>query len=223
MGPYDSFFFQQSLLYLSVLLCVEIGSAAASAGSLSCFFAVLISKILRDTGREGFAGVVMNDIYARRMAQSSMFQSIYKSFPVMWSATQITKEPLTGHLVQEELMRVNGHRAMPLLLPDVALCNVQNAHWNTLNDACAWAVSGRAFAVRNQTPLTQAAASIGRLEESIPAVRTITTTQIMTNVHLARCDGIARAVFDDFGPETSAPADGGSSETQVGDAPPTAT
>jgi hypothetical protein len=146
----------------------------------------------------------MNDIYARRLAQSAIFQSTSRALPSIYRATKITGEKLSGALIREEFMRINGHRSMPLLIPDCAAVRQQNSHWVSLHDSCAWAVSGRAFCVRNQTQFSQHAAAIGRLEVSVPHVRQAATMQIMTLEHVARSDGIATQSEEDVEDEAQA-------------------
>lgn len=133
----------------------------------------------------------MNELISRRMAQSAMFHNAARCLPVMHRAVSITGEKYNGTLLEEEFMRINGQQAMPLLLGPVAAQKLPYAHWNSLNDACAWASSARAFNVRYQSVMTQHAAAVGRLEESIPKMRQTATMQIMTLEHVARVDGIS--------------------------------
>jgi hypothetical protein len=132
----------------------------------------------------------MNEIYAKRLARGMMFQQLMRTHGTLWAATQVTKEPLDYKFVEEEFMRVNGKRAMPLLLGAAASQNLHNSHWNHLSDNFAWTESARAFAVRYQTPLTQRAASLGRMSETIQQARTASTCQLLVNEHIARIEGI---------------------------------
>lgn len=133
----------------------------------------------------------MNDIYARRAAQSGMLQNLYRTHATLWQATRVTKEKLDYAFVKEEFMRVNGHRTMPLLVAASAQSKMQNCHFNQLTDACAWADSARAFSVRNQTPLTKHIAAMGRMEITLPQMKLQTTAQSLFSEYNAICDGVA--------------------------------
>lgn len=133
----------------------------------------------------------MNDIYGKRFARTMMFQQLLRSHGTLWAATQVTKEPLNYKFVEEEFMRVNGKRAMPLLIGAAAQQDLHHSHWNHLNDNFSWTESSRAYAVRHQTPLTQHAAAMGRMSETIQQARSATTCQLIVNEHLARIDGIS--------------------------------
>lgn len=133
----------------------------------------------------------MNDIYAKRLAQTSMFHQIMRSHGTLWAATQVTKEKLDLPFVKEEFMRVNGRRAMPLLVGAAADENLNESHLAKLTDHCGWTESARAFAVQRQTPLTQHIAAMGRMTETINQAKTASTTQSLFNEHMARVDGIS--------------------------------
>ena len=134
---------------------------------------------------------VMNEIYARRRAQMLMFNQLTRMHGTLWDATRVTKEKLDGAFVREELMRVNGRRTMPLLIPATAEQNVHQTHWNQLCDNGAWTDSMRAYSVQNQTPLTQRVAAMGRMAETITQSRTGSTVQVLFNEHIARMEGIS--------------------------------
>lgn len=133
----------------------------------------------------------MNDILAFRLSQPMMFHQLMRIHGVLWNATQVTKEKLDSHFVFEEFMRTNGRRAMPLLVPAAAEQSGRHTHLSAIMDHGAWAESARAYAVQNQTPLTQRFAAMGRMEETINQSRTATTCQNVFNEHLARVEGIA--------------------------------
>ncbi|KPA84685.1 hypothetical protein ABB37_01193 [Leptomonas pyrrhocoris] len=132
----------------------------------------------------------MNEIYAKRLAQTSMFHQIMRSHGTLWAATRVTKEKLDLAFVKEEFMRVNGRRTMPLLVGAAAEENLNESHLAHLTDHCAWTESARAFAVQRQTPLTEHIASMGRMAETINQAKTASTTQSLFNEHMARIDGI---------------------------------
>jgi len=133
----------------------------------------------------------MNDIYARRVAQTTMLQHLYKIHGTLWAATQITREPLNGAFVKEEFMRINGSRQMPLLIPESCENNLPMSHWNHLAEHHAWAESARANAVRSQTPLTQHIASMGKMQSTVNTLRAAGSMQAMVNEHIARIEGTA--------------------------------
>lgn len=133
----------------------------------------------------------MNEIYARRFAQTSMFHQLMRVHGTLWAATKVTKEPLNYDFVKEEFMRVNGRRAMPLLLGAAAGENLNDSHLAHLTEHCAWAESSRAYAVQHQTPVTQHVASMGRMRETITQTRTSVTGQTLFNEHISRVDGIS--------------------------------
>ncbi len=139
----------------------------------------------------------MNDLYARRLGQVAMFQQLYRMHPTLWSATRITGEKLDADFVLEEYMRINGHRAMPLVIPEVSTQKLQRSHWNDLHDSCAWATSFRAYTLRNQTPITQRAAAVARMEESLKVAKTGSSTQNMFLEHVARVEGLSTPAIDD--------------------------
>ncbi|KAG5495448.1 hypothetical protein GH5_03109 [Leishmania sp. Ghana 2012 LV757] len=133
----------------------------------------------------------MNDIYAKRLAQTTMFHQLMRTHGTLWAATQVTKEKLDLAFVKEEMMRVNGRRAMPLLIGAAAKENLNDTHLVHLSEHCAWSESARAFAVQRQTPLTQHIASMGRMAETITQAKTTATSQLLFNEHMARVDGIS--------------------------------
>ncbi|GET91478.1 hypothetical protein, conserved [Leishmania tarentolae] len=133
----------------------------------------------------------MNDIYAKRFAQTSMFHQLMRSHGTLWAATQVTKEKLNLAFVKEEMMRVNGRRAMPLLVGAAANENLNDTHLAHLTEHCAWTESARSFAVQRQTPLTQHIASMGRMAETITQAKTASSSQLLLNEHLARIEGIS--------------------------------
>jgi hypothetical protein len=121
-----------------------------------------------------------------------MFCQVQRSLPLMWDATQVTKEKLDRHFVQEELMRVNGQRSMPLLVGAAAQFDCHKTHLNELQDACAWSESARAFGVRFQTPVTQHVAAMGRMSETISSARIGVTCQSSFLEVVAKQEGIAK-------------------------------
>lgn len=132
----------------------------------------------------------MNDIFAYRVAQPVMFHQLMRMHGVLWNATQATKEPMDAQFIFEELMRINGKRAMPLLIPAAAeMAQKRGTHFSDLTEHCAWTDSSRAYAVQQQTPFTQRVAAMGRMEESIQQVRHTSTCQTLLNEHLARIEG----------------------------------
>ncbi|KAK7199751.1 hypothetical protein NESM_000021200 [Novymonas esmeraldas] len=133
----------------------------------------------------------MNEIYAKRLAQTSSFHQLMRSHGTLWAATQVTKEPLDVAFVKEEMMRVNGRRAMPLLVGAAAAQSLHDTHLAHLTEHCSWTESARAFAVQHQTPLTQHIAAMGRMAETITQSRTACTSQLLFNEHMARIDGIS--------------------------------
>lgn len=141
--------------------------------------------------REGLLVSIMNDIYGKRLARTMMFQQLLRTHGTLWAATQVTKEPLNYKFVEEELMRVNGKRAMPLLIGASAQQDLHNTHWNHLSDNFSWTESARAYAVRHQTPFTQHVAAVGRMAENINHARSASTCQLLVNEHMARIEGIA--------------------------------
>lgn len=88
-------------------------------------------------------------------------------------------------------MRTNGRRAMPLLIPAAVDESRRHTHLGDLSDHGAWAESARAYAVQNQTPLTQRFAAMGRMEETINQSRTAATCQSIFNEQIARIEGIS--------------------------------
>lgn len=88
-------------------------------------------------------------------------------------------------------MRINGRRAMPQLIPAAAQETRQQTHFSLLADHCSWAESSRAYAVQNQTPLTQRIAAMGRMEASINQTQSAATCQSLFNEHIARVEGIS--------------------------------
>ena len=134
----------------------------------------------------------MNDIMARRGAQRMMFCQVQRSLPLMWDATRVTKEKLDGRFVQEELMRVNGQRSMPLLVGAAAKFDCHKTHLNELQDACAWSESARAFSVRFQTPVTQHVAAMGRMSDTISSTRIGVTCQSSFLETIAKQEGITK-------------------------------
>ena len=138
-----------------------------------------------------FSHRIMNEIYAKRLAQTSMFHQIMRSHGTLWAATQVTKEKLDLAFVKEEFMRVNGRRTMPLLVAAAASENLNESHLAHLTDHCGWTESARAYAVQHQTPLTQHIAAMGRMAETINQAKTASTMQSLFNEHMARIDGIS--------------------------------
>jgi hypothetical protein len=132
----------------------------------------------------------MNDIYARRAAQTAMFMNAQRMLPTLYQATQLTKEKLDAKFLKEEFMRINGHRQLHLLVPGIAQQKHQYTHWNRLNSACSWAESHRAYSVSHHTPLTQRFADVGRMSDSIPNIRVSSTAQNVVLEHIARQEGI---------------------------------
>ncbi|CAD2216292.1 hypothetical protein AGDE_00352 [Angomonas deanei] len=132
----------------------------------------------------------MNEIYARRLAQTNMFHQLMRSHGTLWAATQVTKEPLDYQFVKEEFMRTNGKRTMPLLIGASADENMSESHFSHLTDNYAWTESSRAYAVQRQTPLTQHVASMGRMAETLVQSKTSSTSQTLFNEHIARIEGI---------------------------------
>lgn len=133
----------------------------------------------------------MNEILAYRLSQPMMFHQVMRAHGVFWKATNATKEPLNAQFVMEEFMRTNGRRCMPLLHPAAAEEGQQTSHFSNLVDHCAWAESSKAYAVQQQTPMTQRIASMGRMEDTITQTRTAVTCQNLFNEHIARVEGIA--------------------------------
>lgn len=133
----------------------------------------------------------MNEIYGKRLAQSFMFHQLMRSHGTLWAATQITKEPFDTNFVKEEFMRVNGRRAMPLLIGASAEENLNDSHLAHLTDTFAWTESARAYGVQRQTPLTQHVAAMGRMAETINQSRSAATCQSLLNEHIARTDGLS--------------------------------
>lgn len=133
----------------------------------------------------------MNDIYAQRYARTMMFQQLFRMHGTLWAATQVTKEKLDYKFVEAELMRVNGKRAMPLLIGASASQDLHQSHFNHLSDNFAWTESARAYAVRHQTPLTQRAAAMGRMAETINQAKTASTCQLLLGEHMSRIEGIS--------------------------------
>lgn len=114
-----------------------------------------------------------------------------RAFPVLHAATKVTKEPLTWAFLREEFMRVNGYRQMPLLLPKTSQQIHQYSHWNNLIGTTAWAESGRAYAVRAQTSLTQRYSAVARLEAALPSTRVAAAAQNIFLEHMSRVEGIS--------------------------------
>ena len=145
----------------------------------------------------------MNDIYAQRLARTIMFQQLMRTHGTLWAATRVTKEALNYDFVQQEFMRVNGRRAMPLLIGAAASNDLHMSHLAHLSDNMSWTESSRAFTVRNQTPFTQRVASMGRMNETIPQVRAGSSSQALFLEHMGRIDGITAfeeepsALFED--------------------------
>lgn len=134
----------------------------------------------------------MNDIYARRLAQSGMFHQLMRIHGTLWTATSVTHEKLDLNLVKEEFMRTNGRRAMPQLVGAAArVSEWGDSHLTSLSDHCSWAESGRAYAVQRQTPMTQHIAAMGRMSETIPQCRTAVTCQSLFGEHMCRIDGVS--------------------------------
>lgn len=119
-----------------------------------------------------------------------MFQQLLRTHSTLWAATKVTKEKLDYKFVEEEFMRVNGKRAMPLLIGAAASQDLHLTHFNQLSDNFSWTESHRAYAVRHQTPLTQRAAAMGRMAETINMARNASTAQLLFSEHIARSEGI---------------------------------
>ena len=132
----------------------------------------------------------MNDIFARRAAYGTMHHHAMRMTPVLWRATQVTKEPLDHRFLDEEFMRVNGHRRLHPLLPSAQKQALPRSHWNDLNDTCTWAESGRAQAVRFHTPLVQRFGEVGLLSDSLARVKTAATVQNLMMEQLSRTEGV---------------------------------
>eukprot|EP00796_Vickermania_ingenoplastis_P013283 gene13283-9124_t len=132
----------------------------------------------------------MNDIIAYRMSQPMMFHQLMRIHGVLWNATSVTKEKLDTPFIYEELMRTNGKRTMPLLIPAATEEARRATHLADLADHCAWAESSRAYAVQYQTPLTQRIASMGCMQETASQTRNSATCQNLFNEHIARVEGI---------------------------------
>ncbi|CBH18525.1 hypothetical protein, conserved [Trypanosoma brucei gambiense DAL972] len=133
----------------------------------------------------------MNDIYARRLAQATMFHQLMRCHGTLWAATQVTKEQMDYNFIREEFMRVNGRRAMPLLLGAAANENLHQSHLSHLSEHCAWGESARALAVQRQTPLSQRVAALGRMAETIHQVKTASTVQNLFNEQISCMEGIS--------------------------------
>ncbi|EAN80412.1 uncharacterized protein TEOVI_000860100 [Trypanosoma equiperdum] len=133
----------------------------------------------------------MNDIYARRLAQATMFHQLMRCHGTLWAATQVTKEQMDYNFIREEFMRVNGRRAMPLLLGAAANENLHQLHLSHLSEHCAWGESARALAVQRQTPLSQRVAALGRMAETIHQVKTASTVQNLFNEQISCMEGIS--------------------------------
>lgn len=131
----------------------------------------------------------MNDIYARKLSQTTLFQQLYRTHGSMWQATRATKEKLDYKFVSEEMMRVNGQRTMPLLIGGSADYNIHNAHWNEFMDGGAWKESMRAYMVKNQSTITRKAAAMGRMAETTPNTKTGIITQTSFMEHVGRVEG----------------------------------
>lgn len=155
------------------------------------FPTAIISAYTAQRSSHWKAALIMNEIYAKRLAQTSMFHQLMRTHGTLWAATQVTKEKMDVAFVKEEFMRVNGRRAMPLLIGAAADENLNETHLAHLTDHCAWTESARAYAVQHQTPLTQHVASMGRMAETINQVKTASTTQSLFNEYMARIDGIS--------------------------------
>lgn len=134
----------------------------------------------------------MNELFARRYAQSMSFHQLHRSLPLMWAATKLTKEKLDVNFVKEEIMRVNGQRTMPLLIGEAAAIDCHASHLNQLTDNCSWAESQKAMTVRHQTPFTRRIASVGRMSSNIATTRTAVTAQNAFGEHMARLDGLTK-------------------------------
>ncbi|EPY35084.1 hypothetical protein STCU_01258 [Strigomonas culicis] len=119
-----------------------------------------------------------------------MFHQLMRNHGTLWAATQVTHEKLDNQFIKEEFMRVNGRRAMPLLLGAAASENLSETHLNHLTEHCAWAESARAFCVQQQTPMTQHVAAMGRMAETVNQAKTATSAQTLFNEHMARIEGI---------------------------------
>ena len=135
----------------------------------------------------------MNDLYARRLGAAAMHHHLQRMAPVLWRATSVTKEPLNGRFVDEEFMRVNGHRMLHPLIPAVHQQTLHRTHWNDLHETCSWAESGRAQSVRHHTPIAMRAGEVGLLRESLGKVRQSATVQTMMLEQISRSEGILNA------------------------------
>ncbi|KAG8348485.1 hypothetical protein TRVL_00695 [Trypanosoma vivax] len=133
----------------------------------------------------------MNDIYARRFAQGMMFHQLMRCHGTLWAATQVTKEKLDFNFLREELMRINGRRSMPLLIGAAADEDLHALHLTHLTEHCAWGESARALAVHAQTPLSQHAAAMGRMAETISQAKMASTAQSLFHEQLDQMDGIS--------------------------------
>jgi hypothetical protein len=135
---------------------------------------------------------MLNDMLARRMSQSLMFQNIARCHGPLWRATQVTREPLDGRFLMEEFMRVNGVRAMPLAIgPSTTVAPVLSSFaWNDLIATQAPAVSARAEAVQRQTPLSRQLARGGLVQAPLAQVRADSMAQVLLLDSLARSEGV---------------------------------
>ena len=135
---------------------------------------------------------MFNDFYARRLSQSVMFQNVYRAHGPLWRATNVTREKLDGRFVEEEFMRVNGQRAMPLLVGASSLVapRLSNFQWTHLLQTQAPSVSMRAAAVQHQTALTRQCAKVGLLQAATAQVRADSTAQSLLLEGLSRSEGV---------------------------------
>ena len=133
----------------------------------------------------------MNEMYARRLSQTAMFHNTQRMLPCLYRATQVTKEKLDNKFVEEEFMRINGHRTQHLLIPENSVQKLPRTHWNDLHDTATWTESMRAQSVRFQTPLTRRCAEVALIQEPLSKFRSQATIQAMFLEQVSRTTGIA--------------------------------
>ncbi len=136
--------------------------------------------------------IMFNDFYARRTSQLLLFQNIYRAHGPMYRATQLTREALNGRLMREEFMRINGQRAMPLLVgaSTIIAPELSNFAWDHLMGTQAPSTSFRAQVVQRQSPLSRHVAKVGLLRENTSVVRTETSMQVMLLDQVAWSEGV---------------------------------
>ena len=133
----------------------------------------------------------MNEIFGQRLSRTMMFHQLMRTHGTLWAATQVTKEKLDYKFIEEEFMRVNGRRTMPLLVRSASKQNLHETHLAHLSDNYSWCESKRAYIVRNQTPITQRVAAMGRMADTIQNTKTNCASQLVVSEHLSRIEGIS--------------------------------